>query len=468
LQLEQQSISTLDKARTINLNTSIYGSFAEIGAGQETTRFFFQAGGASKTIAKTMSAYDMVFSDAIYGKEKSGRYVCESRLLKMLEKEFLLLDERLGAVRGKDSCFFSYANTVAAKSASGINDAHGWMGIRFQTKPSGPLHDIVLHVKMKDPRNILQQETLGIVGVNLIYAAFYHRNNSKKFITSLMDGLDSRRIEINFVRFTGPDFQNWDNHILNLFLVQNSFTNAVTFDSKGNIVEPGDLFYGKHVVILRGRFRPITNVHLDIIESGIKHTLKENKEITKKNILVMAELTLNHLTTSEKIDISDFLARVGTITAMNIPVMISNFAQYYKLKVYFNQIKHNDIRILMGANQLAEVFNEKYYEDLPGGILEGLGDIFKSQCKILVYPFKENKDLLTAKTFLPSPNLENIYAHFLYNKMIQDMSPSNVRCLDITTHTIVNDIKSKNKGWEEKIPVPVLKIIKEQKLFGYK
>jgi hypothetical protein len=460
--------STLDKARTINLDTTIYGSFAEIGAGQEVTRFFFQAGGASKTIAKTMSAYDMVFSDAIYGKEKTGRYVCQSRLTKMLDKEYELLEERLGESRGKDTKFFAFANTVAAKSARGINDGRGWVGIRFQTKPKGPVHEIVLHVKLKDPRNILQQEALGIAGTNLIYGAFTLWKDPKDLILSLMDGLDTTRAEINFIKFSGPEFKKHDNHILNLHLVQHGFTDAVMFDQHGQIIEPSDMLYGKHVVVLRGRYRPITNVHMDIIESGLKHALKENKNITKKDVIVLAELTLNNLTTSEKIDAQDFLARVETLAAQNIPVMISNFAEYYKLKIYFNQIKHNDIRILMGANMLKEIFNEKHYEELQGGILEGLGDIFKSNCKLLVYPFKDESGTIEAKTYKPAKNLENIYQHFLQNKMIEDIEPADKKCLDINTQSIVSEITSKNKSWESKVPAPVVKIIKDQKLFGHK
>lgn len=463
-----KQISTLDKARTINLDPSIYGSFAEIGAGQETTRFFFQAGKASQTIAKTMSAYDMVFSDAIYGKEKNGRYVCESRLLKMLGKEYQLLEERLGESRGKNTKFFAFANTVAAKSVNGVGDGRGWIGIRYQIKPRGPIHDIVLHVKLKDPRNLLQQEALGIVGTNLVHAAFHCWKDPKSFITSLMDGLDSRRAEINFIRFTGPEFEKHDNHILNLYLVQNGFTDAVVFDQNGQIIEPTDLLYGKHVVILRGRYRPITNVHMDIIESGLKHALRETKNITKKDVIVLAELTLNNLTTAEKIDIKDFLDRVETLAAQKIPVMISNFAEYYKLKVYFNKVKHNDIRILMGANMLKEVFNEKYYEELQGGILEGLGDIFKSNCKILVYPYKDAKGTVDAQNFKPAKNLEHIYKYLMDNKMIEDIEPLDRKCLDIDTKTIVKDIVSKNKSWETKVPAAVLKIIKDHKMFGHK
>lgn len=464
----EAGLSTLDKARVINLDTSIYGSFAEIGAGQETTRFFFQAGKASQTIAKTMSAYDMIFSDAIYGKEKTGRYVCESRLLKMLDKEYNLLEARLGNVRGKDTKFFAFANTVAAKSVNGIGDGRGWVGIRYQLKPRGPIHDIVLHVKLKDPRNLLQQETLGIVGTNLIHAAFYHWKDPNKFISSLMDSMDTRRAEINFIRFTGPEFAKHDNHVLNLQLVQNGFTDAVVFDHQGQIIEPTDLLYGKHVVVLRGRYRPITNVHMDIIESGLKHALKENKSISKKDVIVLAELTLNSLTTSEKIDIKDYLDRVETLAAQNIPVMISSFAEYYKLKIYFNKIKHNDVRILIGANMLKEVFNEKYYEDLQGGILEGLGDIFKSNCKLLVYPYKDEKGTICAENFKPAKNLEYIYKYLIDNKMIEDIEPLDKKCLDIDTKTIVKDIISKNKSWETKVPASVLKIIKDQKMFGYK
>lgn len=467
--MNNQTLSTLDKARTVNFDTSIYGSFAEIGAGQEVTRFFFQAGGASKTIAKTMSAYDMTFSDAIYGPEKSKRYVCESRLMKMLDKEYSLIEKRLGPTRAKDTRFFAFANTVAAKSAErGINEGHGWLGVRFQTTPGGPVHDVIVHIKTKDARNVLQQETVGIVGTNLIYACFFKNKDPRDFVLSLMDNLDRIRVDINYIRFSGPQFKSFDNHVLNLFLVQNNFADAVTFDATGSVIEPGDLFFGKHVVVLRGRFRPITKVHMDIIESGLAHAIKTHKEFNKKNVLVLAELTINNLITSEKIDIKDFLDRVGTLAAMGIPVMISNFSQFYKLKIYFNQIKHTDMRILMGANILKNVFDEKYYDDLQGGILEGLGDIFKSNCKILVYPFKDKNETVTANSYTPPKNLENIYKHFLSNSMIQDVIPLDKNCLDIDTQKILGEIKSKNKIWEGKVPPQVTEIIKKQKLFGYK
>lgn len=445
------------------MNSPAYGSFAEIGAGQETARNFFIVGGASKTIAKTMSAYDMVFSDAIYGSEKNGRYVCESRLLKMLEHEYNLVVDRLRDKR--DNQFFAFANTVAARSSRGIEHGHGWLGIRYQPSAHAAPHDIVLHVKMLDPRNVLQQEALGIVGVNLIYGAYVLKDNPEKLIESLFDGFDEKRIEIDMIRFTGPEFSKYENHILNLHLVQKEMTDAVMFDANGEIIQPLDLLFKKEVALLRGRFRPFTKVHLDILESGIKSFVAEGVE--KNSIVPVCELTMKSLMVAEKLDISDFLHRVETLTANKIPVMVSNFSEYYKSRMFFEDLTKCKFRLLMGTAHMKDIFNESIYKDLHGGLYEALGDLFRGDSKIYCYPMKERETVLTTKTFQPPTHLKNIFNHFVESGKIDDIEDFNKEYLTIVTEKIVEKVKSHSKDWEEQVPIETVRIIKNKKLFGY-
>src|SRR5690554_1872902 len=236
-------LSVRQKALKINLGRRFYGTLSEIGAGQEVARHFFQAGGASGSIAKTISAYDMTFSDEIYGREESGRYVCENRLKRMLNKEFNLLQTRLGSTRGKDHQFFAFANTVAALNFQRTNESHGWMGVRFQDAPENEVSEVIIHVRMLDPQNILQQDAIGIIGVNLIYAAFFLHRYPEAFILSLLDHLDSSRIEIDFIKFSGKAFEKIDNRLMNLFLLQQGMTDAIMFDERGEVVLPSDVLY---------------------------------------------------------------------------------------------------------------------------------------------------------------------------------------------------------------------------------
>ena len=227
-------ITTNRKALAINLDEPKYGTFAEIGAGQEVARHFFQAGGAAGTVAKSLSAYDMKFSDAFYG--KSARYVSRERLELMLNREYDLLVQRLEELRGDRSSFFVFADTVAARSFKGTNECHGWMGVRFQTEPKGPPNEVILHVRMLDRENILQQQALGVIGVNLLYGTFYLAKDQDGFVRSLADGLGQGRIEVDMINFAGPLFADVDNRIMSLKLVEHALTNAVLFSPKGEVI----------------------------------------------------------------------------------------------------------------------------------------------------------------------------------------------------------------------------------------
>ncbi|MCB0349022.1 MAG: hypothetical protein KDD37_09300, partial [Bdellovibrionales bacterium] len=316
-----QQTSTLQKAFEINLEESVYGTFAEIGAGQEVARQFFEAGKASRTVAKTISAYDMVFSDSIYGKEPSGRYVCQNRVETMLSYEFDLLIERLQKIRGDSTRFFSFANTVTTGSKTRKIDSHGWMGVRFQLKPNGPINQIVAHIKMKNRSNSLQREALGIVGVNLIHAAYNHIENPEQFILSLIDNLDLSRIEIDMIDFQGEDLKHIDNRLMSLKLVANRLTNAALFSPDGKVLHVADVLFKKPLVLLRGSFSPVTNIHVDMIGSA----LKEVKKTNKTEPVVFLELNIHDLIQDGKFNNSNFLERVDVLQTLGHPVLISNF-----------------------------------------------------------------------------------------------------------------------------------------------
>ncbi len=287
--MKPYDLTTNRKALTLNLDAQVYGTFAEIGAGQEVARHFFTAGGASATIAKSMSAYDMKFSDDIYGRCK--RYVSIERLLQMLDHEYELLVERLMDTRGKDTTFFVYANTVAARNYQGTNECHGWMGIRFQLAPQCLPNDIMIHVRMLDNTTIAQQEALGIIGVNLIYGAFIYNHDYKVFIESLADNLGNARIEVDMITFKGPAFEHLDNRILSLQLVQQGLTNAVIFSPDGSVLQPSEVLYKKSILLERGSFRPITHINIDMITCAGAQLLQE-PQVIGEDIVVLLEITI--------------------------------------------------------------------------------------------------------------------------------------------------------------------------------
>src|ERR1700760_964844 len=338
----KSDIGTKQKALAINLNPEIYGSFAEIGAGQDVAANFFKAGASSGTIAKTMSAYDMTFSDAIYGVQKVRRYVSEARLISMLEKEYGLLIERLAESRGERTTFFAFSDTVSALNYQKTNEGHGWMGVRFQLEPNGEFNDVVLHVNLLDNDNNLQQQAVGVLGVNLIYACFYFHDNPSVFLLSLMDDLSKDRIQIDMIRFEGPGFSKVDNRLMSLHLVKYGFSDAALFRPDGQNQQPSEVLYKKHVVVIRGRFRPVINVHLDMLNNGVKQFMQE-PDVDKSNVTVITELTLQSLKErnadeTAEIDEKDFLDRVDILCSLGQTVLISNFHEYYKLVAYLSKI----------------------------------------------------------------------------------------------------------------------------------
>jgi hypothetical protein len=482
-------LTTNRKALTINLDGQIYGTFAEIGAGQEVARVFFQAGGASGTIAKTISAYDMAFSDAIYG--KAPRYVSRERLGLMLDHEYQLLNERLASARGSATTFFVFADTVAAKSFRGSNEAHGWMGIRFQTTPGGEPSEIVLHVRMWDKENILQQEALGIVGTNLIYGAFYYRDDPAKFIQSLLDNVGADRIEVDMLRFSGPAFRHVDNRLMSLHLVQFGLTNAVMFGTQGEVLQPSEVLHKKAILVERGSFRPVTHVNVDMLNCATAQFVQEPL-VKGKEVIVLMEITMNNLLAAGEIDAQDFLSRVDLLADIGFTVLISNYSEYYRLTSYFRRYTKEMIGVAMGINNLIEIFNEKYYENLEGGILESFGRLFRHSVKLYIYPMRQEaydrylttgqttsvptatgshsfaaSVLINAKNVQVVDHLRNLYNHLLENHYLECIVGFDQGILHIFSRDVLRRIKEQDPSWEQMVPAAVVAAIKKRRLFGY-
>lgn len=462
-----EALSLRQKALKINLAKKYYGTFAEIGAGQEVARYFFQAGGASGSIAKTISAYDMTFSDHIYGKEASGRYVCESRLIKMLEKEYELLEERLGDSRGKDHQFFAFANTVAALNFKRTNDAHGWMGVRFQHVPGSEVSEVLIHVRMLDPQNILQQDALGIIGVNLVYACFFLQRDPEAFIDSLLDHLDTSRIEVNFIRFGGKVFEDVDNRLMNLHLLKRGMTHAIMFDERGQVVLATDVLYKKDVLVVRGSYRPPTLVSFDMIKAGLADFAKDIGR-PESEIVAISEITISTLKADDgDITKEDFLARVDLLCALGQKTLITNYAQYYKLANYFSKMGVPHLGLVLGIYNFQQVFTEEY-SNVEGGILAALGQLFRDNVNVYIYPYKSEKgELESLQNLQVAPSFELVYEHLKRNHQVRDVRNPNKDILHIYSSKVLNMITSNEPGWEKMVPPSVAKTINEKCLFGH-
>ena len=463
---EVKKLTTQEKALRINLSGAIYGSFAEIGAGQEVAANFFKVGGASGTIAKTMSAYDMKFSDAIYG--QGDRYVCEDRLIRMLDHEFVLLPERLPH-RIKDTRFFAFADTVEVLNFERTNQGHGWIGLRFQLTPGGQSNDCVMHVKMHDTDPLQQQLSLGIVGVNMLYACMF-MHDLEQIIISMLDGLTTRRIEIDMFRIDGPDFKHIDNRLMALKLVKNGLTKAAMFGADGNVMQPSETLYKKNVLVLRGRFRPVTHVNADMLLTS-RRRFRNEPDVDRTKMVVITELTLNDLGPDGKIDERDFLHRVDIICSLGQNVMISNYFEHYRLVDYLSKTtKGKKIGIIMGIYALQKVFEEKTYENIRGGILECFASLFGSNVKLYIYPaLRKDNSLFTLKDFestLPD-NLKSLFRYVMDNNKMEDIQDANTHNLNIISDNVLAMIRKGEPGWEKFVPHKVEEAIKEHGLFDY-
>jgi hypothetical protein len=466
-QLYASNVTTHEKAVQINLDKRFYGTFAEIGAGQEVARWFFRVGGASGTLAKTISAYDMAFSDAIYG--KGERYVSRERLQNMLDYEMKLLNERLGDKRGPTTSFFVFADTVSARNFLGTNECHGWMGIKFQLQPQAEPSEIILHVNMLDKENLQQQEALGMVGVNLTWGAFYLHSEPEKLIVSLLDGLSTARIEIDMIKFLGPYFSNVDNRLMALQLVEKGLANAALIGANGDVLQPSQVLHKKPILVERGSFRPVTFVNLDMLDGARSHFLADAK-CEAGDVVELMEITMSNLLTTGTLDHRDFLARADTINAVGKMVLISNFAEYYKLAAYLQRYTKSRIGIVLGIPNLKELFDEKYYEMLEGGILESFGRLFKNDLKLYVYPFMDPAypELTTVGNMDVPEHVTHLFQHLVKSGYIEQIEQVHREYMSIFSRTILAKIRKQDHSWEAMVPPEVAACIKKGNFFGYR
>lgn len=464
--MDREKVGTQQKALSINLSQRKYGTFAEIGAGQEVVRWFFQVGGAAGTIAKSMSAYDMTVSDAIYG--PAERYVSRKRLQSMLDHEYELMLERLNEKRGADTEFFVFADTVAARSYNGSNECHGWMGIKFQTHPRSEPSQVLIHVRMLDKDNVSQYEALGVIGVNLIHAALFNHETPELILESLSDNLTTNRLEVDMIKFSGPQFQTVDHRLMSLRLVQQDLSDAAMFGPGGEVLQPSEVLYKKPVLVERGSFRPVTYVNLDMLGCARDQFIRE-PSVQGEEVVTLMELTMNNLRATGEIDYNDFLARAEVLAATGATVLISDYFEYYRLATYLARYTTKKIGMAMGIPSLRELFDENYYKNLEGGILESFGRLFKNDLKLYIYPLKDKETghLITVEKFKVASHLRNLYEHLMENGYIQSIDFYNKDYLPIFSRDVLAKIRAGDATWEAMVPLEVARVIKERKFFGY-
>jgi hypothetical protein len=461
--MAEERLDTNQKAQRINQDAKRYGTFAEIGAGQEVARCFFRAGSAAGTVAKTISAYDMAVSDAIYG--ATERYVSRRRLRAMLDYEYDLLLQRLKEKRGTQTAFFSFANTVATRREGG----DGWLGIRFQAEPGADSSEILLHLRMLDKESVRQQEALGIIGVNLIYGTFYLHRDPGALIRSLLDDLTWERVEVDMIQFSGPAFAGVDNRLMALQLVRGGLTEAAMFTAKGEAIQWAEVLYKKPVLVLRGSFRPITKATLDVLERSLEQFTRE-PDVKGETPVVLMEMTLRHLTTGDVIEEKDFLHRADLLSALGKTVLVSNFRRFHRLAWYLSRYTKQPLGLAIGASKLKEIFDESFYNESEGGLLGGLGQLFKNPARLYVYPsfdFK-SEQTVTADNFPVAPHLKHLYRHLLENRFIQGIEKHEENLLRIRSGDVLSKIQAGNDSWEQLVPPKIVEIIKKNELFGFR
>ncbi|TVT76493.1 MAG: TonB-dependent receptor [Denitromonas halophila] len=462
------TLSTDQKALAINLDKLKYGSIVEIGAGQEVARRFFSVGAAAGTIAKTMSAYDMAVSDDIYG--HVDRYVSRARLLQMLDKEFSQVVERLAHVRAKNTTFFAYAATVTARSFKQANECHGWVGLRVQLHPGAEPSDVIMHVRMLDNDNALQAEALGILGVNLIHGAFHHYQNPEWVVESLADGLGSERIEVDVIHFSGPYFEEVENRLMNLHLIRSWLTRAVVFNPAGEVVVPGELLYRKPVMVMRGSFKPLTLVNVDMMLAGQKQ-FSQLAAVDEKEVVSLAEITMNSLASGDNVDGADFLARIDLLASQGYTVMISDYLRFFRLRAYLRRYTQKPIGIVLSVRDFSFLFDEKYYEGMEGGILEAFGKLFPDNTHVYVYPSRprggEPTDLVTLDNVEVPAKLRHLLAYLKENDKLLAVQPLDESHLHIDVTEVLAGLRSGRGDWEEDVPESVAQRIMDGRLLGF-
>jgi len=425
--MEREILDTKRKALKINLNPKIYGTFAEIGAGQEVARNFFTAGAASGTVAKTMSAYDMTFSDAIYGVEESGRYVSKSRLLRMLDHEYGLLNERLHSEKYDDRTFFAFADTVTTLNYNKSNDPHGWIGLKFQTEPDGAANEIFFHVRLLDTDAALQQNVLGIIGVNLVYAAFYYNQDRRAMIESLADNLTVGSVEIDLISVNGPIFKGADNILLNLYLIVKDFSDAAIFDAEGQPTLPKDLLYKKDIMILRTKYAQKSNPNFSMLNKAVEQFVR-TENVQEKNLSVLIEVLMSNVLSTEQesqeIDLRAVAKRAEDMCKTGNKVIVSNFARHNNLAKYLDRCRPKSVGISTNINNLKFVFNSGNFGDnYSSQLLNYVSDMFSKNVKLFAYPFMDKKtnEVITTANMPVSPDARPLFDFLIINGYITDI-----------------------------------------------
>lgn len=444
--------TTYDKALELNLDPGIYGTFAEIGAGQETANWFFRASGTAGLVAKTISAYDMTMSDALYG--HADRYVSAERLGAMLDHEYAILLERLEPKRGKETMFFSFCNTVRARGWKDSGECHGWLGVRYQMKPGDPPSDIVLHVRLLDARTIDQMEALGTVGVNLIHSAFHHRGHLQKFVESLVDNLAAGRVEVDLLKFTGHGYGFFDNRLCALQLVESGLTDATMFLPSGEVVQPAEALYRHPVLLLRGSFDPVMNVHLKMLERARDGFVSGLSEADRGAAVELCEISTHNLLRGRGVDPVDFLDRADALQSLGKTVLLSRCAEFHRIAAFLNRYTNRPVGIILSIGLLNELFKPKWSENLAGGLLESFGRLFKEGVTLHVFPWKNRKngELVTADNFRAPEDSVHLYRHFLANGRIQAIPCEDDRILSYTGRDVCRMINAGEERWRELVP----------------
>jgi len=426
--MAREIFETKRKALKINLNAEVYGTFAEIGAGQEVARNFFEAGAASGTIAKTMSAYDMAFSDAIYGVEESGRYVSRNRLTKMLKHEFQLLTERLHGKKYNAKKFFAFADTVTTLNFSKANDPHGWLGIRVQHEVGSPTNDIIIHVRLLDSDTRLQSKVLGILGVNLVFAAYYYADDQQTMIESLVDNLSIGSVEIDLVKVSGPVFENANSRLLNLYLIAKGFAKAAIFKPNGKAAQIKDYLYKKNIIILRTKYRQKSLPNFDLFNLAVEQ-FKKNTSAKEDDTVVLIEVLMGNVLeenldlTSE--DLKYFADRAELLCSTGNNIMVSNFRRNNHLAEFIKTFRPKNVGIATNVSNLRNIFNSENYnkEHYTNELLSYISGMFSKNVKLYAYPYlnKKNNEIVTTKNLGVSPEAKPLYDFLIQNHYIIDI-----------------------------------------------
>jgi hypothetical protein len=444
--------TTYDKALELNLAPRIYGTFAEIGAGQETANWFFRVSGTAGLVAKTISAYDMTMSDALYG--RADRYVSAARLNAMLNHEYGILLERLGPKRGAETTFFSFCNTVRARGYRDSGECHGWLGVRFQINPGDPPSDVVLHVRLLDHRTIDQMEALGVIGVNLIHAVFHHRGSLPAFVQSLVDNIERGRVEVDLLKFSGHGYDNFDNRLCALQLVESGLTEATMFLPNGEVVQPAEALYRHPVLLLRGSFDPVTNLHLAMLEQAQSTFRGMLSADERAEAVELCEISMHNLLRGPGIDPEDFIDRADALQALGKTVLVSSCAEFHRMAAFLNRCTKKPVGIILSIGLLNELFKAKWSENLAGGLLESFGRLFKEGVTLLVYPWKNRRtgELVTAENFIAPENCRHLYQHFVDNDRIRGLACTDEPLLAHTGRDICRMIVDGDETWRGLVP----------------